>query len=331
MKRLFYVLLPVVFLFTLVSCSKGEVPKDETDQFLQGVSSIGEQSMDSQAGQALNDLFSKDPPLGMKLKGVPMFGIKNIGSLSSSLSFAKGIEDNYGTWQFDIGSGWTRTDSTYPSDGFLFKWAFLDSAAQAHAAEFLVDSLLFTYPGTDTIPTRIHASLKIDDSVVLWGTYHGTFNGNGNPTDFDAIIELVNIVQYGVEGSNFAYNDPANPDQPTSGTIHFWAIDYTQGNYRIDITITFNNDQSGTIVVTDSNGWEIVVNVAAPVMIGNYIKTDITGEITRDGRHAADIEGTIWNPEDATHKSVIYVIFSDGTKKSLESYNPTGIVKGLFK
>jgi len=333
MRRFVMFGVAIVLVFGLISCSRAPSPAD-TEAFLSGLGSIGQTSMNSTAGKALMDLSSKNPPTGTKFKGVPSLNIKNIWNAGRYIEVSKGIEEVYGTWEYR-NFEWVRVDSTYPENGILWRWPFLDSAGDAHTAEFLLDSLTFVYIDTDTIPTRIYASLDIDNEQVLWGSYHGTFNDNGNLTDGDARVDIVGIVQYGGEASDLVYNDPENPDEATSGNIHFWAIDHTQGDYRVDLYITFNEDESGNIRLTDSDGWEIDVDVSAPVEVVEdsvtYTRVDLTGEITKNGRHAADIEGTIWDPEDDDHESVIYVVFSDGSRRPIQDFMPEGVVTALIR
>lgn len=331
MKKLFW-LVPVLLVF-VVSCSRAP-SQEETEDFLTGLGRIGETSMNSTAGKALVDLSSKNPPTGTKFKGIPSLNIKNVWNAGRYIEVSKGIEDVYGTWEYRD-SEWVRVDSTHPENGILWRWSFLDSADDAHTAEFLLDSLTFVYIDMDSIPNRIYASLDIDHEQVLWGSYHGTFNDNGNLTHGDARVDIVGIVQYGGEASDLVYNDPENPDEATSGNIHLWAIDHTQGDYRVDLYITLNEDESGDIRLTDSDGWEIDVDVSAPVEIVEepytYIRVDLTGEITKNGRHAADIEGTIWDPEYGDHKSEVYIVFSDGSRRPIQDFMPEGVVTTLIR
>ncbi len=314
----------IALLGTSLMCSRAKPPtKEETEEeFLSQPQRISEDVENSLAGQALADFAEKQESYKGKVK---------LFSKEFALSYYKIFrkskqEESYGTYEWDTTfHQWVLVDSTYPADGWLFKWTFTDTAGNPHSAEFLIDSLKYQvivydeYP--DSIPTRAHASLKVDNSELAWMLFHAQYTTEGIPEKADLTLELVGVIQVGME---LELSGVTTEEIPI-GSVHFWMIDYKQNNYRIDLTIKGNQDSSIDITLEDNNGWKLVMDISAPeaVVEASYAgkKWEVTGEITRKGAHAADIEGTIWDPDvEPDHVSEIWVVFPDGTKKSLEDY-----------
>jgi len=315
----------VVVLASFSSCKKAEVSKDETASFLTGLNSTATDLTQTQAYGVLNDFIAKNPPIFAKKKTFSIKGKKVELPYKISLKGEKGgISDYYGTWAW-ADTGWIHQNPDNPSDGILFTWTYTDSTG-THQAGLLIDSIQTQVIGNDTLPTSLRVTLTLDNRTIAEFTFNATYDANGNPTYLKVVLTIPSYVQVGFELKNttWVYNQDYNDYDLTSATFHLWVINYQRHNYRIDFTITVRQDKSISITLTDSEGWNVVLNASAPQQVQEgfmiYEKITVSGEITKDGRHAADISGTIWIPEDENHKTEIYVIFSDGSREPLENY-----------
>jgi hypothetical protein len=170
-----------------------------------------------------------------------------------------------------------------------------------------------------------------NDDELIWVTFSAEYNSPEEISRATVIFTIVDYFQFGA-----AVTAATSIEEDFVGTVHFWVIDYTSNDYRIDLTITRNQDDSGGIVLEDSDDWEMDVDITSIVetdTVGSTIfeKRDVDGEITHSGNHAADIIGCIWEPEDNDHVTEILIIYPDGTEESLENYVSTeGTKLGIF-
>jgi hypothetical protein len=308
-------------LFMLASCSK-EVSKDATEGFLASLTTMFAEAMSNESNQVLGDFISNSPPG------------PNLGSYASVLGMTEldegklrdlrapyGIDTLYGTWRYNAGTDeWYLYNPDNPENAILFEWAYLDTASVAHAAEILVDSLEFYQ---DSLPENLWVGIKIDDEPtwLAWIKLEATYVSLEQVSDVSLIYEIVGYYQVGIEISS-----PTAIDSNFVGSVHLWVIDLTN-DYQVDLTITRNNNDSGVLVLEDSDGWRMSLNVSEDVSSElDYERRNISGEITRDGNHAADISGYIWDPEDGTHDSQITIVFSDGEEGDFEDYLAVGLL-----
>jgi hypothetical protein len=302
-------------LFMLASCSK-EVTKDDTEGFLASLTTMFTEAMTNESNQVLSDFISNSPP-GLELGSyVSLLGVADLdeGKLRD-LRTPYGIDTLYGTWRYNVGTDeWYLYSPGDPENAILFEWAFLDSASVAHAAEILIDSLEFY---EDSLPTNIWAGISLDDALLAWLKLEATYLSLEEVSAVSLTYEIVGYYQVGVSISS-----PTAIDSNFVGTVHLWVIDRTSNNYRVDLTVTRNADDSGELVLEDSDGWEMDLNVSEDVSTEpDYERRNISGEITEDGNHAADISGYIWDPDDGEdHATSITITFSDGTEGDLEDY-----------
>ncbi len=312
-------LLGLLSLFT--SCKKPDIEKDETATFLTSLNNLGTDLTQQEAFNALYDFVSKNPPLYLQAKKVKYNGKEYKLPLKIEPKGIKGgIEDAYGTWEWQD-TGWVHVDPSNPPDGIFFRWTYYDTQYQPHNAGLLIDSISTVAIGGDTLPQKAHVALFLDNNKIAEFSLTINYNNYEQITYLKIVFTIINELQIVLEGKNLQYNQDGDL---IAATFNFWLINYRNHNFRQDITLIIRSDKSFSITYADSDDWKVVLNISAPTQINEnnfvYEKRTVSGEITKDKRHAADISGTIWNPEDDSHKTEIFVIFSDGSQEPLLNY-----------
>jgi hypothetical protein len=314
-------------LLLLVSCSKKEVTKDDTEGFLAGLSTMFGQAMMTEANQMIVDLSGKNPPTpGIpELPGLGSYDSKLVAELSEGkLRAPYDIDTLYGTWRYDtLSESWDFVDPGNPANAILLEWVYLDTNEVAHDAAMRFDSLEFF---EDSLPENLWIGIKIDDDItwLAWLKLEATYVSLEQVSAVSLIYEIVGYYQVGVSISS-----PTAIDSNFDGTVHLWVIDRTSNNYRVDLTVTVNDGgDSGELVLEDSDGWKMDLDISEVVETdGEFEMRNVSGEITRDGAHAADIDGHIWDPEDGTtHVTEITVTFADGSIGDLLTYISEGLL-----
>ncbi|HOP31969.1 MAG TPA: hypothetical protein PKU94_01105 [Candidatus Hydrothermia bacterium] len=307
-------------LLLVTSCKKeSDVPKDETATFLTSTNNLGSELSQTQTFNVLSDFVAKNPPIGTGKKTIRFRENEYKLPLNIVSETTKGtIEDLYGTWEWQD-TGWVHIDPDVPQSGILFQWIFYDPAP--HQAQILIDSIETCFIGTDTLPQKAHVAIYLDNNKITDLSFNAQYNNFSQITYLRILLTIPGEFQVGLEATNFEYNSEG---EIVNVTLRLWIIDYTRSNFRTDLTITLRNDESIAFTYSDSDDWKVVLNLSAPVEIPEgyitYEKTTVTGEITKDGRHAADLRGVIWNPTDENHPTEITIIFSDGSEEPLQNY-----------
>jgi hypothetical protein len=309
-------------LLMLASCSK-EVSSDDTKGFLSGLNTMFGEAYMNESSQILNDFIGKEPPMGpSSITSGPEVTLseENMRSLRAPY----GLDTLYGTWDYVVDSmKWVHTNPNNPPNAILFQWEYVDTGMESHNAQLRIDSLDFY---RDSLPTEIWAGIKIDDDItwLAWLKFEATYVSLEQVSALSLIYEIVGYFQIGASISSPTVIDTVD----FAGTVHFWAIDRTSHNYKVDLTITVNENKSINLVLEDSDGWKMDLDISTIVDTDivedvTYEKRNINGEITKNGNHAADISGFIWNPDDnGTHDSEVTIVFSDDTEGNFETYFP---------
>lgn len=327
-------------LLMLVSCSK-DVSSDNTKGFLSGLNTMFAEAAMNESSQIIGDFSAKNPPT----PGLPE--LPGLGSYASMLGTDLGegnlralrepydIDTLYGTWRYDtLSEKWDFVSPGNPANAILLEWVYLDTNEVAHDAAMRFDSLEFYQ---DSLPTDVWVGvgIKIDDDVtwLAWLKLEVEYTSFEEASEVSLIYEIVGYLQVGVSVSTPIEMDTTFDIDSTDfdGTVHLWVIDKTSNNYRVDLTITVNDGESGNLVLEDSDGWKMDLDVSEDISSETgYEERTISGEITKDGDHAADIDGTIWDPDDDEHSSEITIVFSDDTEGDLEDYFAAiSLIEGL--
>lgn len=300
-------------LLILASCSSGAVSRNDTEAFLVGLTMMFGQAMMDEASQVLLDFEESEPPGPELMNYTEILGKAPTGKLRNPDPF--GLDTIYGTWDYVDIQGWVHIDPNNPASAILFTWDYLDTAMVQHDAELLIDSLEFY---ADTLPTNVWMGISLDDALIAWLKLEAEYLSLEEVNEVSLIYEIVNHFQIGISISSAAAIDTI-----FTGTVSLWAIDRTNNNYRIDLVITLDESYPERIVLSDSRRWEMDVTISDVVETdGEFERRDVSGEITRNGAHAAEISGYIWDPEDASHTSEIVITFSDDTEGDLGNYLP---------
>ncbi len=314
-------------LLIVASCSS-DTSRDDTEGFLSGLSSMFDGAATSESSVLLQDFNNTEPPVTQ---------LASVGSLVAPTENLRklrdpfGLDTLYGTWRYYATPGWVQTDPSDPADAILFEWVHLDTTDMSeHDAYVLFDSLSFF---SDSLISAMRVSVGLDDSEIAWlkfGVEYVTFEEADSAY---LIYEIVGCYQLGVSVATLFDVDDVDTSAVDSidfvGTIHLWAIDRTNNDYQVDLYLTRYADDSGELVLRDSDGWELNLDVSVVVEEdGEYEKRDVSGEITENGEHAASIEGHFWDPDDISHPSVVTIIFSNDEEDDFTKY--TALLEALL-
>ncbi len=312
-------------LLMLASCSGGEVSRDDTETFLAGLTTMFAGAMMDESTQIINDFQSSAPP------GPDLDEYTDILSSASTAKLRNpdpyGLDTLCGTWHLYAIQGWQHIDLNNPADAILFEWEYVDTAMNPHDAYVLIDSLAFY---EDSLPTSLWAGVGMDDDLIAWLKIEAGYLSLEEVNEVSLVYEVVGQLQVGISMSSAAAIDTI-----FDGTVSLWAIDRTSNNYRVDLDITVTDNYPEEIVLSDSDGWRMAVEISGVddtdvVDYVEYERRSISGEITKDGNHAADISGHIWEPDDGyEHTTEIVITFSNGEVGNLEDYLAEGYMEAL--
>lgn len=305
-------------LLILTSCSE-EISKNETEEFLAGLNTMMAQAANTQASQALGDFTSKTSSssgapisISSEIMEIPSPSIEP----TSKFRAPEGIDSVYGTYEWNSDSlRWFRVDPNNPANAIKFQWSFMDNSAGSHSAYLLIDSLGFAY---DTLPTKVWIGLNVDNGNIAWLKLGAHYSSPSEIDSGSVVFEIVDTMQIGAALSSDIPLDTTLSEV----TLHIWTIDRTSQNYKVDLYVTAGEDGPSEIVMEDSDGWKMEIKVAEAVVAEDkgHEKHNVSGEITKDGNHAADISGFTWIPGGDTHQPTIEVEFPDGTVSDLSYY-----------
>lgn len=252
------------------------------------------------------------------------------------------LDSLYGTYELDSTTTdsiywyyeWTLTDDTYPANGYLYKWSFVDTSDNLHDAELLFDSITY-YSGDadEETPTNLYIKMSVDNNELLHIHYDATYvteqDGSGN----DNFVPESMTVSWGIVDEyeiSISYQGHTE-DDPDDGYV--LVVDQSQlriedqiNDEWVEYTVTSNDDETGNIIVEYDTGWkfdidtEVSETVIDPDTETEYEKIPFTGELTKSGTHAADLEGIIWNPNNIynpSYHSHMTATFIDGSEETI--------------
>ena len=304
-------------LLMLISCSSGEVTKSDTEAFLAGLSTMVGEAMMDESTQIIADFQATNPPDPGITSYIEILGEGATEKLRNPDPY--GLDTLYGTWKYYPAQGWLLYDDENPANAVLFEWPYLDTNYVEHDAYIRLDSLEFYQ---DSMPTSVWAGIGMDDSWLAWLKLEAAYLSLDEMNEVSLIYEVVNQMQVGI-----SITSTVNIDEgPVDGTVSLWVIDRTSNDYRVDLDITVSEEYPEEIELSDSDGWRMDLLFSDVVETDTvdytvYEKIEVSGEITKSGGHAADIDGYVWEPDDGgAHASEITITFSDDTEGDLENY-----------
>jgi len=312
-----------VIILLIAGCSSAPEPEEVSNKV--GDVYTQEASLaETEEGTYINYAFAS--PAGMTFMSVAkLISLDPVDGLREVLSFAKQDTPVYtwtpGTYEWnDSTYAWDYVSDT-PNDGIVLKWAFqvMDTTGTVtnHTAELVLSDIGVEIDAEDTVLTSIKVDFNVDGEAIF--TFSFNYEEDGNNVSVDYMLTVYNLVEVSLAFSGVIDEN----DEIVSGTFSGHYTDFLNGNYRLDYEITLNEDNTSNWNVTDSDGWELDIDADAPETLttdyGEIEKVDITGEILKDGKHGADIEGTLYNPEvPGQYESEVWFIYPDGTKESLD-------------
>ena len=256
------------------------------------------------------------------------------------------LDSLYGTYELDSTTTdsiywyyeWTLTDDTYPANGYLYKWSFVDTSDNSvHDAELLFDSITY-YSGDadEDTPTNLYISMSVDNSELLHIHYDASYVTEQDSMGNDNFVPESMSVSWGIvdEYEITVSYEGHTEDDPDDGYI--LVIDQSSlriedqiNDEWIEYTISSNADETGNLIVEYDTGWKFDIDTdVAETVMGDYYGSQIeytkipfTGDLTKDGNHAADLEGIIWdpnNPANASYQSYMTATFVDGTEETID-------------
>ncbi|MEO0281245.1 MAG: hypothetical protein ABIN05_02720 [candidate division WOR-3 bacterium] len=334
MKKVLFLI--IVFSLILTSCFllPQKVSVDDTKTFLNDFENSindptsqynGENTTLSMA--AANDFFNK----GGTSKGTFLF--PSISFRNPFRPDVKGIQllfdTVYGTYQYDtLIDPWgyeyydfVLVDNSYPANGYLFKWIFIDSLGTSYNMGFLFDSLQY-YSGDpyEQTPTKMYVELSANNSRLMWmrmNAQYTTISGYDydeyQPTDLQTHFEITNEVAFELDYVGHESGDTTVIIDSLRAKIE----DFVNDDWN-EYTVKMNSDETTDFTMENKEGWFLVINAEKPVEVDSvYTKTDYTGELKFKGTHAADLEGYFWNPEDVNHLSIMIATYPDGSTDTI--------------
>lgn len=324
--KMFLMLTAVMMMLLATSCFlfPTKVTTQDTKDFVNDFESMmadpaGE--LDGPNGQmtamATNDFFAKGGTTkGILLPFVKVDLLRRVSFSNTKLLFG---DQPYGTYEYDAGVyDFVLTDANNPANGYKFMWTFTDTTVspnEDHTADFLFDSLEY-YSGDsyEETPTNMYAALEVDGDALMYlkleANYTTLSDESFVPTMMDLRFEITDeeAVELGFTGHE------VGDTTVLVDSLRLKEEDILNDTW-MEYTAKQTGAETGTFTMENQEGWFLTIDTEAPVEVDNtYTSTGFTGEISKGGTHAADLEGTIWSPEDyTTHRSVMYITYADGT------------------
>ncbi len=340
MKRNLFYFITFVVIFMIASCSlfEGEVDETETTSFITDLESTA--SGDIEVGgentalveAASSDFYTKG---GTAINYMVPFSYLNTNKPAKLL-----MDTTYGTYEYQYNSEygyyeWVCTDESYPSNGYLYKWTFEDTAGTTHNAELLFDEITY-YSGDpdEYTPTNLDITLSIDNDSLAqlhyeanYQTVTGEYGDEYWPIEATVSLEIYDEVKI-----TFSYEGEVTEDEegdPTMdiNTFSLKLEDFVNDEW-VEYTVTSTGEKTVNFVMENNEGWKIDIDTEEPIETIEddieYTRIDFAGELTKDNNHAADLDGVIWEPSDYfTHRSYMIATYPTGDADTIYFNVPT--------
>lgn len=321
MKKIIGVIALASFIMVAGCHKKETVSKQDTEAAIAGMMELDTATTNSEAYAAYKSM-PEDMPITLPIntKGVmlehnlPLPFVGLVQKLSHlGIRSKKALPDSaWGVYQYDYAYDvWNHISKT-PQDTVILLWV-----TNNKQDSLVVSNLKFANAPNDTVITSCNFNLFVDSNEEAHLYFSSTVNDSAFATAMHVELELINIVRYTLDANAASGHNLA--DSVFYGTITATATNLINNN-NFSISLTHNTDESGSVNVTWNKGsdeWAINVNLSVPQTVGTYQKYTVSGEIKKNNTHAASIEGVIWDPEDASHRSYINIIYPDGSTGSL--------------
>ena len=327
---LFSIMMTSCFLFPKVQVEDTKSFINDFEETVNDPTSVVEGENGTLAMGAANDFFTKGGTSkgGFTLNFLDMSNFLRPTVKSPLLLFG---DQEYGTYVYDSTYyDFVLTDPSTPANGYAFQWNYTDTTVvpfEDHTIELLFDSLLY-YAADEyqETPTRLHIAMKADDATLMFLNMHATYTTLSDeygdwfsPITLETHLEVTD--ESYVEVDYVGHND--GDTTVIIDSLRMKMEDLINDEW-VEYTVKMNNDETTDLTMENNEGWFMAINAEEPVEIDTtYTRIDFTGEVQKDGTHAADLLGVIWEPSDYfTHKSLMYVTYTDGTADTV-IFEPT--------
>jgi len=265
---------------------------------------------------ATSDFFGKGGTAkGLLIPFIKVDLLKKIEFSNTKLLFG---DQEYGTYEYDSTAyDFVLTDPNDPANGYKFMWTFIDTTnggSEEHTADFLFDSIEY-YAGDSyqETPTNLYAALDVDGEALMYLKLEAEYSSFSDesyvPTMMDLRFEITDE-----EAVELGFTAHIVSDTTLElDSLRLREEDILNDTW-MEYTAKSTGEDKGTFTMENQEGWFLTIETDPPVQVDEYYSsTDFIGEITKNSTHAADLDGTIWSPEDALHVSVMYITYADGT------------------
>ncbi|MGE3063655.1 MAG: hypothetical protein AB7T10_08490 [bacterium] len=328
---IFSVMMTSCFLFPKVEIEDTKSFINDFEETVNDPTSVIEGENGTLAMGATQDFFSKG---GTSKGGISLNFLDLSNFLRPTVKTPQLLLDTaYGTYTFDTIEDpyytyydFVLTNPNDPANGYLFKWNYTDTTtipSEDYLIGLRIDSLLY-YAGDEyeETPTRMYIAMEANGSPLMFLNMHATYTTLSDeygdwfsPITLETHLEVTD--ESAVEVDYVGHND--------GDTIVI--IDSLRAKMEdkindewVEYTVKMNDDETTDFTMENNEGWFMAINAEDPTEIDStYTRVDFTGEVQKDGTHAADLLGVIWQPTDYyTHLSVMYVTYPDGTADTVD-------------
>ncbi len=219
----------------------------------------------------------------------------------------------WGEWEFDTLRGnWIKIKDYADTDSVaIFRWVDDNKPFKLVAEDFSFDEPY------DILHAAFH--LFVNDSTELaWLVVDTMIYRNGNPIQTQFHYDILSFVDVSVNASALQAHHLREPHLfgSVDGIVRTYSDDtlYTHVTNQEDlsqrVSVSFNRHD-----VT----YEKDMSISAPDSIPGYMFRDISGTVYSFGTDTQDtigiLEGRIWHPEDAQHKSYLDIILQESGER----------------
>lgn len=246
------------------------------------------------------------------------------------------LGDEYGTFVYDSTNyDFILTDPNTPANGYAFQWIYTDTTvvpAENHAIELLFDSITY-YAGDadESTPTRLYIAMKADTAALMFLNMHATFTTLSDeggewysPTAVETHLEITDETALELDYVGHEDGDTTIIIDSLRTKIE----DFINDEW-VEYTVKMNDDETTDFTMENNEGWFMAINAEEPNEIDTiFTSIDFTGEVQKDGTHAADLTGIMTTPyETFLYRLLMYVTYPDATIDTVDIIQPYPQVK----
>ncbi len=232
----------------------------------------------------------------------------NITKAVAHLGLRMSPDSLWGEWEFDTVRGvWRKIKDYTDTTSAIFRWFDGGNIFKLVADEFNFD------PNNNILHAAFHLFLG-DSNELAWLVVDTVSYTNGAPTYMKFAYDILSLVNVTVVASSAPQHNLREPHLfgGVEGIVQTMDMDtiYTYVSNSTDLTqmVSISFRKGDVIYGKD-------MNISAPDSIQGYMFRDISGIVYSSAAAQEDtigiLEGKIWHPQDAQHKSYLDVILTE--------------------